>query len=318
MSSLQTKVEVLRYLPQVFYNLYSGRPLALSFDISDFCNLHCPYCYWWESRKGEEIPLPKIVEIAKHYRRRGVLHATWIGGEPTLRPDVLRAVTSIFPINWVVTNGVDLVSHSHPTFDLFRLPNTWIMLSLDGVGEVHDKSRGQSGLYEKIKARFWDRPILTTTVLHRGNLNQPARLLREWSQSKILGMTFEFATPIGRAADLRVDLVGEARDAVIDELINLKKQYGRFLANSVFGLNMSRSANLVKWSGPNRCPTAKYSVSIDAQGQIKKPCVLGSSPSNPKGKLPNCNACGCHVPTILAGIKRFDFQTLESVFWFLG
>lgn len=168
-----------------------------------------------------------------------------------------------------------------------------------------------------IKKRFWNKPILTTTTLHQGNRDQPEKLLKEWSWSGILGMTFEFATPIGRPTDPRWDLVGKDRDEIIDQLIDLKRVYGRFLANSTRGLNMLRSNSLKKWTGPACCPTAKFAVSLDETGQRKFPCVLGSAPDNPRGFKPVCGSCGCHVPTVLSGIKHADWETLHTALWFL-
>ncbi len=308
---------VVRFIPHIVHCAIAKKKIAMSFDVTDFCNLKCPYCYWWESRRGQELELQKIVKLAKMYRKIGVIHVTWVGGEPMLRPDVLRAVTPIFPMNWIVTNGTDAGRVKDPDFDPFSLSNTAIIVSLDGVGDAHDKSRNKPGLYEAIKKRFWDKPILTTTTLHQGNKDQPAKLLAEWSTSKITAMTFEFATPIGRAANPAWDIVGEDRDKLIDELITLKKKYGRFVANSRYGFEMQRSKNLAAWVGEARCPTATYVVCLDAMGNVKRPCVLGSSPNNPKGKLPNCATCGCHVPTYLAGLKHLDLESIDAVFWFL-
>lgn len=303
--------------PRIVYNLKTNKPLAIGFDVTNLCNLHCPYCYWQESKRDKQLDVDSIVEIAKKMRSRGVVHATWVGGEPTLRPDVLESVTPIFPINWIVTNGLPVNNPKLKDFDPFKLPNTRIILSLDGLGEAHDKSRNRPGLYDLVKERFWNKPILTTTTLHQGNKDQPRGLLEEWSNSDILGMTFEFATPIGRKANPEWDLVGEDRDEVIDELIELKKEYGRFMANSTYGLNMLRPKNLSKWVSPPRCPTTVYSRSFDEIGEIKSPCILGSSDNNPNGKKPSCSSCGCHVPAILNGLKRFDWQTIDSAFWFL-
>lgn len=303
--------------PRVLLNLWTNRPLALSFDISGACNLNCPYCYWQKSKRRAQLSLDQIVKIAKKYRRQGIIHATWIGGEPTLRPDVLQAVTPIFPINWVVTNGIPIDNPQFPDFNLFSLLNTWIIVSLDGYEKAHDKSRNRPGLYKLIKQRFWNKPILTTTTLHQGNKYEPEKLLRQWSRSRILGMTFEFATPIGHTSDSRFYLVGSDRDAVIDRLIELKRIYGRFMANSIAGLNLLRNQNLKFWTGPARCPTTLFTVSLDELGQRKYPCVLGSASDNPNGLKPACGSCGCHVPTILTGIKHFDWQTIDSVLWFL-
>ncbi len=131
-------------------------------------------------------------------------------------------------------------------------------------------------------------------------------------------MTFEFATPIGRPADQRHDLIGKERDTVIDRLLAIKNVYGRFLANSTRGLNLLRSNNLKKWTGPARCPTAKFTISLDEAGQRKFPCVLGSSPDNPRGSKPACGSCGCHVPTVISGLRHLDWQTIQTALWFTG
>jgi len=198
----------------------------------------------------------------------------------------------------------------------------WVILSLDGVGEYHDRSRAHSGLYEELAARFYkthrSKRTLTTTTLHTGNADQSAKLLEQWRDADILGMTFEFATPIGRAANPQLDLIGDARNKVIDDLIRLKKKYGGFMKNSVWGFEMQRPENLASWVGEKNCPTAKFSISFDSLGRRKRPCVLGSNAENPLGKKPNCSACGCHVPTVLEGVRRLDRQTLQSAFWFLN
>src|SRR3972149_6005560 len=119
----------------------------------------------------------------------------------------------------------------YENWDVEDLPrNMWVILSLDGVGEYHDRSRAHSGLYEELAARFYkthrSKRTLTTTTLHTGNADQSAKLLEQWRDADILGMTFEFATPIGRAANPQLDLIGDARNKVIDDLIRLKKKYG--------------------------------------------------------------------------------------------
>ena len=312
MVSIVDKIRSYSVLPGAYVRLYRNKPIALSFDISGRCNLHCPYCYWWESRREKELSLKQIVKLAEEYWRQGIIQATWIGGEPTLRPDVLKAVTPIFPINWIVTNGIPVKN-----FDPFSLKNTWVILSLDGVGKAHDRSRNRKGLYKLLKKRFWNKPILTTTTLHQGNKNQPEKLLKEWSQSNILGMTFEFATPIGRKANPKWSLIGKDRDEVIDKLISLKKKYNRFLANSIKSLNLMRPENIKKWASPSKCPMASLAISLDELGERKVPCVLGASPNNKKGKKPICLSCGCHVPGMFQGLKGFDMSTIDNLVWFL-
>lgn len=318
-------LRTLPHLVSALRGIRQGKPVAMSFDIADYCTLKCPYCYWLESTQHQQLQRDEIVSITRQAVSDGIIHATWVGGEPALRPDVLEAVTAQVPLNWIVTNGMAVkpMAKGYEKFDIARdLPKTWVIVSLDGLGEAHDTSRAHSGLYEEILSRFYrthrSHRTMTTTTLHQGNKNQPRLLLEAWRRSGILGMTFEFATPIGRLPNPERDLVGKDRDHVIDELLQLRLLYGSFMKNSSFGLEMQRSENLKTWVGPTRCPTTRLSVSFDSLGRRKTPCILGSSPLNNKGKVPACEACGCHVPTIFEGMRRLDWQTLQSAFWFLG
>lgn len=319
-------VRLSPHLIKAVRSIREGKPMAMSFDIADFCTLACPYCYWLTSTQHQQLRLDEVVGITREAVVGGIIHATWIGGEPTLRPDVLMAVTPLVPINWVVTNGMfakkGLAGKGWEIWDVEDLPkNTWVIISLDGVSEAHDSSRNHPGLYAEIVNRFFDtqrsRRTLTTTTLHRGNVNQPELLLKEWQHSKVLGMTFEFATPIGRRPNPQWDIIGDDRNRAIDRLLALKRRYGNFMRNSEFGLNMQRPENLLAWVGAKNCPTARLSVSFDSLGRLKTPCVLGSNRGNPKGQKPVCTACGCHVPAIFEGVRRGDLETLRAAFWFL-
>ena len=325
--NLRAIVTSTPHLIKAVKTMRDGKPIAMSFDIADFCNLACPYCYWLENTEGKQLKLDQIVKITREAVDRGIIHATWVGGEPTLRPDVLEAVTKIVPLNWVVTNGSrvskKMAGSEYKNWDIEDLPsNAWPILSLDGVGNKHDASRNKAGLYDELVSRFFkthrSHKTMTTTTLHQGNADQPAYLLEEWKNSGIVGMTFEFATPIGRKANPQLDIIGDDRNRAIDELIRLKKRYGSFLRNATTGLEMQRPENLASWVGPAKCPIVRSTLSFDSQGRAKSPCILGSNPANKTGKKPNCSACGCHVPTIIEGIKKFDIQTLQSVFWFLS
>ncbi len=308
-------------------DLHRGRPIAMSCDLADFCTLKCPYCYWLASTSHQQLQLDQwVLAVDKQLASYHLIAGIGVGGEPTMRPDILMAIAVKFPIFWVVTNGMRVkMSMAGPEFNAWDVedlpPNTGIILSLDDIREGHDRSRNHEGLYHEIWERFYQTHrssrVLTSTTLHQGNKDAPQRLLKKWRHSGIRGMTFEFATPVGRLADPRFDLVGEDRNRVIDELLRLRRLYGGFMKNSPWGLEMQRPENLPAWVGEANCPTASLSIALDSLGRPKTPCVLGSNQANPKGMKPDCNACGCHVPTMFAGMKRLDSETWKSVLWSL-
>jgi Fe-coproporphyrin III synthase len=64
-----------------------------SVDVINVCNLHCTHCYWWLNRKeeGQELIADQWRQIIKKaIKKQKIFVVTLLGGEPTLRPDVIE------------------------------------------------------------------------------------------------------------------------------------------------------------------------------------------------------------------------------------
>lgn len=76
------------------YKLFHVKqPIYGSVDVNNVCNLHCTHCYWWLNRKEEEQDVPaedwrKIIKTTFH--KHHLINITLVGGEPTLRPDIIQ------------------------------------------------------------------------------------------------------------------------------------------------------------------------------------------------------------------------------------
>lgn len=110
-----------------------------SADIINVCNLHCTHCYWWLNRKNEnnDLAAENWREIIKKtFKKHRIFVVTLVGGEPTLRPDVIQVFCEEMPKRvCVVTNG---------TYPLKRFENLYFYwISLDGTEKVHDSIRGR-------------------------------------------------------------------------------------------------------------------------------------------------------------------------------
>jgi radical SAM protein with 4Fe4S-binding SPASM domain len=81
---------------QVRSTFPAGRyPLAVSFELTDRCNLGCVHCYINQaandrSFKASELDLPRITGILDQLAAAGVLFVLFTGGEVLLRPDFLN------------------------------------------------------------------------------------------------------------------------------------------------------------------------------------------------------------------------------------
>ncbi|MBI5303742.1 MAG: radical SAM protein [Chloroflexi bacterium] len=120
--------------------------------ITNACNLDCPYCYVRKSsaRMSEEIGLRAVERIfrtaqAHHFSRVKLKYA---GGEPTLHFQLIRRLveharqisdeTGIGLRQVVLSNGTRIKPEDA---DWFANTGVKLMISLDGVGEMHNRLR---------------------------------------------------------------------------------------------------------------------------------------------------------------------------------
>jgi MoaA/NifB/PqqE/SkfB family radical SAM enzyme len=269
------------------------KPFAAGIEITNRCNLHCPMCYWWAKRAKKELADEEMITLFRKLRSQGVVHASLVGGEPTLRPNLIRAASKIFPYLWVFTNGSFSEKNAPP------LPNTVYLVSIDGTEKIHDKIRTK-GLYKKVWKNFSNRPdCITSTTITKINKDEIEDLVAEWSKTKIIGMAIHFYTPIGGRMDIWPDW--KERDRIIDKLLFLKKKHGKFILLSRKMLNQLRQPEVMEWS--KNCPATRVTVSYAADGSIKKPCMIGETA--------DCLRCGCWLATFFESLTQYDLETYQ-------
>lgn len=274
-----------------------GFPLGISVDITNRCNLRCKHCYFLKQDQrgelGDEELLLRVQELKKIYP--SVMHAGWLGGEPLLRKELLIQCAQLFQLNMIVTNG---------TIELPVIKNSVFNVSVDGTRRYYESIRG-SGVYDKVKdnANRNDIRVNVACVLNRLNADCVEAFLEEWKNTHIQGISFSFYTPQRGVADsLYLDCA--QKDRVIDRILNLKKEYGDFIINSCSILKLMKSTTSSEIT--TRCMSPRALLSIDAKGQIKSPCVMGSDA--------DCLRCGCVVPfEIESVVRRRHFDSMRTV-----
>lgn len=282
-------------LQKTFFRVHY--PIGFSFDITNRCNLRCKHCYFVQQKVSDELPKQKLIEhiLALKKQYPTAIHAAWIGGEPLLRADLLPDCTQLFSMNMIVTNG---------TFELPNLPNCVYNVSVDGTKQFYEEIRGK-GIYERVKhnADRDDIHVNVANVLNKVNSECIEDFVKEWRQTKIEGISFSFYTPQKGAND-NLYLDGQERDSVVNRVLRLKKDYGDFILNSksVLTLMKSRYASDVI----QRCAAPKAFISIDSLGNVKQPCVMGSTA--------DCTRCGCVVPFELESVvNKRQFDSLRVI-----
>ncbi|MBM4372032.1 MAG: radical SAM protein [Deltaproteobacteria bacterium] len=138
-----------------------GPPLFVIFFVTNRCAGACPHCFVERSDPSErELGVDDYARIAPSLR--GTLVAFLTGGEPFLRedlPDIARVLVRgaglrqlILPTSGMspqaVVDAVDRITGEAPE------TRVDVLLSLDGVGEVHDRIRGVPGLGRRVEETF--------------------------------------------------------------------------------------------------------------------------------------------------------------------
>ena len=176
-------------------------PIHLILFVTDHCNARCGTCFYWRSlNQGNALGPEQVERIARAFGELVWLDIS--GGEPFLRKD-LAAICYCFarqnrvrfiniPTNAIQTEVIArLVSEILAGDYSFKLN---IAVSLDGVGETHDRIRGVPGNYRRALATLAElrclrggQPRLSlsvVTTLMRDNADDVKRLLdlarHEW------------------------------------------------------------------------------------------------------------------------------------------
>lgn len=279
---------VLRTTAKFLLNRLSY-PFSISIDVTYRCNLNCKHCYFKKQGYKDEISkeewFKKIKEIKKS---NDILHCTWVGGEPLLRKEIIEEGRKFFDFNWIVTNG---------TIEIPDWKDSSFFVSLDGTKKFNDVIRGK-GTYDKTKQNIInsDSKIFLATVLNTKNYVCIEKMVKQWINTNVKGINFDFYTPLRKNDELFIPL--NKRDEILDKILELKKDYGEFILLSKKAIELMKSQNYSKVIGRN-CIVRKSTICLDPTGNIKRPCVMGKV---------DCSNCGCTIPYWVSAIFDKDLE----------
>lgn len=166
--------------------------------------------------------------IRDKFNKQKIFVTTLVGGEPTLRPEIIEVFCKEMPRRvCVVTNG---------TFPLKRFSGLYFYwVSVDGTEKVHDSVRGE-GSYAKTRKNMLDytagpdrdgRPAWTdiwiSMTINSLNYMAVEELVEEW-RGKVNKIGFQFHTPFVKGDPLRLPFWA-VRNGVVDRIIEMKRKY---------------------------------------------------------------------------------------------
>lgn len=216
---------------------------AAMVNVTNRCNLSCAHCFIYRDDNPNAQLGPRreptddeILELLCELRERhGIQRMLWMGGEPLLRPELLRRGVELFAENTITTNG------TRPLIDLG--PDVLYVVSLDGPPEVNDAVRG-AGTFERVGDRLASLPDgfssqvqvqCTVTPVNQDSLEELVDLL---VGSRVEWMTFSFVVPShGEDSELCWATL-EERMVAVEEVRRLKADHPTFVRNRSASLDL--------------------------------------------------------------------------------
>ncbi|MCX7626254.1 MAG: radical SAM protein, partial [Candidatus Sumerlaeaceae bacterium] len=140
----------------------SVRPLKLRIGLTNRCNARCIMCNIWQQEDNTAPALPheiRVDELDTIFTRNArflsdLRHISLTGGEPTLRRDfveIWHVLHRHFPeLNMSFnSNGFSTAKIVGYVEEILKFhPRLTVMISLDGMGENHDRVRGVKRVFQ--------------------------------------------------------------------------------------------------------------------------------------------------------------------------
>lgn len=136
----------------------------LIFFVTNRCNFNCPFCFYRaEIEKGKKKDLLSLEEIERFAAKTGPLvQLSLTGGEPFLREDLFEIAAAFAqssrPRYLTVPTNASLAGPMTEFLERFLpgFPNTFLrlVLSVDAIGEEHDRMRATPGAFERLTAAY--------------------------------------------------------------------------------------------------------------------------------------------------------------------
>lgn len=255
-----------------------------NYDVTGRCNLRCQHCYFFKSHHQYrwEPTDDQWEEIFQEHYHNGIRVAYLTGGEPSLRPNVLRHAHRIFNNVVIVTNGIIKVPQ-----DIQRR----LFVSLDGDREVHNAIRGTDCFDEIMKNVKGDQRVVFAPTLSTVNNHLIDKMVEITIQSGTAGICFSLYTSHNADGDPLL-LRGDKLKETLHDLEMARQKNPKTVLMSPQMIKLFTTKDHVKHCGFRKGYYASYFPNLEP----KEPCVLG--------KGVDCSTCGCIVPVFITSILK--------------
>lgn len=297
-------IKQLFYLAQWFVRArFFGRkaPLQTVLFITDKCNLRCKHCSVYGSAGYRQRKFDDILEDMKESYRLGSRFIDLEGGEPTLWKEGEKTINDI--IDAAMAMGffsVTVTTNAQQDFSWIHPNSIWV--SMDGVGEYHERVRGEgtfAHLEQNIK-NSGKKHICVNMVVNSLNWESlDAAMEYAKANEAIEQISINFHTPYPGTEYLM--LAPEKKVELINKVLDYKKK-GYPIMNSRSGLKRMKKNTLGEMKLGKECFVTNFIYPDGSRGL----CVgYGTD---------QCSKCGFCMAGEMSSVFHFCPDTLLAGF----
>ncbi len=270
--------------------------------VTSVCNARCRTCFYWLelNRKGD-LTLKELTKLSSTMPK---FHDLWIsGGEPFLRKDLAEVIQLFYQNNHIrdvriPTNGLPTTQTLQTVKKILETCpelHLEVDISIDGLGQTHDKIRGVPGNFQKalativelqtLRAGSYNLSLHINSVITRENQNEIIELGQFFNQNSDLdghyfqiirgdpkdknlqGVEPDKLKQIYREAEpLNFHYVSRQRrtNSLLDPL---RKAYWKAGYSFSYDTQYENYVNRTKWKMP--CTAGQTSIVIDYNGDVR-------------------------------------------------
>lgn len=221
-------------------------PLQSVVFISDRCNLSCRHCCVYNHKNPLTKSYEQIEEELRYCYSLGSRFVDFEGGEPFLwRDDKGRTVDDLCDLaHRIGFFSCTITTNAQKPFPDSHADSIWV--SMDGVGEYHDRVRGE-GTFKNLERNAADshhKALSVNMAINILNVDGVEEAIRYIADSPVFKqISLNFHTPFPGTETLA--LSPEKRRETIDLIISYKRK-GYPIMNSLTGLRNMRDMKFKK------------------------------------------------------------------------
>jgi MoaA/NifB/PqqE/SkfB family radical SAM enzyme len=255
---------------------HTSFPRRIYFQITRNCNLECDYCYIKANSRENHLETDVIFALAKFLGNKGLMEVRLTGGEPTLHPyfeDIYKEFRKNNIYVSIATNG--LWSKQILKF-LIEQKNIWIIVSLDGSKDIHNKYRKNTydTIIENIKAFKKGNPegrLRLNTVLTKENLNDIENLAILTKKLNAESITLIPLRPQVRNSDMHDKMISAAQfKEVLIKMSYYKEKYGINFTTTIETDFKDKIMKDMVFSKKSSCAAGREGTNLDFDIKNKK------------------------------------------------